>query len=458
MLVASSGFVTDLIAQVGSHQESAKSVVKIMSRFSGGKVESGSGFVWSQADYVVTALHVVAGALSITVYSETLKKEREADIIAVHQESDLALLKLKTNDLALAPLKLSSAPPNLKEEHYIWGYPRDVNSMQGDDIRFSLSLNQQPTLGNIFKSQAHFESVVGKQGYPQYQAKILRVSSSIQPGHSGAPIFDKSGVVVGIGDGGLHQGIARINWAIPAQTYLAGLPASKDPKPAEPSRQANLYSAPLANPVEVKIGAGKKGTAQSRNGGDGQHALYLAWSAPLSDILETAEEGDAKDIQALELPDLSQVMIDVYEDHETGATIAVPQGTTLSFNPEDRMVEARSASGQVRMFVQIVDREGAAAKEKFDLYLAGLQNWRPDPEEQDELFEEGGYSELTKSRVTFDDNGELNGQLLVTLILDENNFLGTAVMADDLEALSPEDWNLFKLMISCVELADFAID
>ncbi len=449
---------SDAASQAASPQESAKSVVKIMSRFANGKVESGSGFVWSQADYVVTALHVVAGAASITVYSEALKKEREADIIAVHKESDLALLKLKTNDLALTPLKAASAPPNLKEEHYIWGYPRDVNSMQGDDIRFSLSLSQQPTLGNIFKSAADFEAVVGKQGYPQYQAKILRVSSSIQPGHSGAPIFDKTGVVVGIGDGGLHQGIARINWAIPAQIYLASLPASKDPKPTEPSKQANLYSAAVQHPVKVEIPPREAGAAQKQNGDEEEESLVLAWSAPLSEILATAEEQDVKDIQELGLPDWSKIMIDVYEDYQTGATIAVPQGTTLFFDPEDRMVEAESEEGRVRMIVYVAAGGGAEAREYFDDYLASLKEWQPDPENQDEHYEEENYSELTKTRVTFDEEGETQSDIYITLILDENDFLGTAVMVEDMQALSPEDLHLYKLMLLCVELADFAIE
>ena len=451
-------FANDAFSQTASPQESAKSVVKITSRFAGGKVEVGTGFVWSQADYVVTALHVVAGAASITVYSEALKKEREADIINVHKESDLALLKLKTNDLALTPLKVASTPPNLEEKHLIWGYPRDVNTMQGDGIDFSLSQSQQPTLGNIFKSEAEFQSVVGKQGYPQYQAKILRVGSTIQPGHSGAPIFNKAGAVVGIGDGGLHQGIARINWAISAQTYVAALPASKDPKPVEPSKQANLYSARVENPVEVKMDAGEKGATQNQNGGEEEVSLVLAWSAPLSEILTTAEEAEVKDIEALELPDWSTIIIDVYEDYQTGATIAVPQGTSLFFDPEDRMVEAESEEGHVRMIVYVAAGGGAEAKKYFDDYVTSLKEWRPDPEQQDDLYEEENYFELTKTRVTFDEEGETQSDIFISLILDETDFLGTAVMVDDMQALSPEDLNLYKLMLLCVELADFAID
>jgi len=457
MALALGIWATNVASQPTSPQESAKSVVKITSRFAGGKLESGTGFVWSQPDYVVTALHVVAGAASITVYSEALKKERGASVVAAHHESDLALLKLESNDLALTPLKVASVSPNSKEEYLIWGYPNDVNTMQGNDIKFAPSL-APPTMGSIFKSEAHFESVVGKQGYPKYQAKILRVGSTIQPGHSGAPIFDKSGAVVGIGDGGLRQGIALINWAIPAQVYLASLPASKDPKPTEPSKQANLYSTPVEKPVEVKMDAGEEGAEQNQNGSEEEHSLVLSWSAPLSEILATAEADEVNSVKELELPDWSKIIIDVYEDYQTGATVAVPQGTTLFFDPEDRMVEAESEEGRVRMIVYVAAGGGAEARDYFDDYLTSLKEWQLDPEEKDDLYEEENYSELTKTRVTFDEEGETQSDIFISLILDESDFLGTAVMVEDMQALSSEDLNLYKLMLLCVQLADFAID
>ena len=350
---------SDLAAQAGSHQESAKSVVKITSRFAGGKVEVGTGFVWSQPDYIVTALHVVAGATSITIYSEALKKEREADVLNVHQESDLALLKLKTNDLPLVPLKLSSAPPNSDDRHYIWGYPRDVNTMQGDGVYFSSSQTQQPTMGSIFKSEAHFESVVGKQGYPKYQAKILRVGDTIQPGHSGAPIFNKSGTVVGVGDGGLHQGIARINWAIPAHVYVTNLPTSKDVKPTEASKQANLYSAHVEQPATVKSAPRKVKAKGGKVRTVKAQSLHLVWTASVAEALALVSAEDLKALQKISAEvkqknagDLQKELLDVYEDYSIGATVAVPHGLKLSYSATDRMFEAWSPSKRVGMFIR----------------------------------------------------------------------------------------------------------
>src|SRR5690606_27943222 len=78
--------------------------------------------------------------------------------------------------------------------------------------------------------------------YPLPNARIYRISSIIQPGHSGAPILTSSGKVIGIADGGLRGGTARINWAMPSEIYLRSLVTSTDNIPGTISIQHNLYS------------------------------------------------------------------------------------------------------------------------------------------------------------------------------------------------------------------------
>ncbi|MEK7728682.1 MAG: serine protease [candidate division KSB1 bacterium] len=367
-----------LFGQTAAQKESAKSVVKITARFAGDKMESGSGFVWSQPDYIVTALHVVAGATGVTVYAETSKKEREAAILSVHQESGLALLKLKTNDLALAPLKVASAP-NPKEAHYIAGYRRDAKTRNGEDLRFSLSFTQQQTLGNFFMNQEHFETVVGKQSYPQYQAQILRVNSLIMPGHSGAPVFDNNGLVVGVGEGGLQQGIARLNWVIPAQTYLAGLLASQNPKPAEPSRQADLNSAYVENAVVVKGARRRVKATNNKVKTLKEPVLHLVWTAAVAQAVISPK--DLHNLQRINAEagkkgaiDLQKELLDVYEDYNSGATIAVPHGLALSYVAQDRMFEIWAKSKRVGTLLRFEkNRTRKAAKQAMKSYEKKLR-------------------------------------------------------------------------------------
>ena len=58
------------------------------------------------------------------------------------------------------------------------------------------------------------------RGSPSVDASLLTVTGPLQPGHSGAPIVDSAGRVVGIGDGGskLHE---QFGWGIPMDSIKA---------------------------------------------------------------------------------------------------------------------------------------------------------------------------------------------------------------------------------------------
>lgn len=455
--------------QISATQQSAKSVVKITCK-TGGGAASATGFVWSKSTYVVTALHAVAGCNKITVYSESQKDETDAVVIAAYKEADLALLRLET-DLQLQPLISTPADPVYSDEYYIWGYPRDVATMQGDDIKFSMSLTRSPTLRSIFKSPAQFEKTVGAQGYPQLNAKILRVSSIIQPGHSGAPIFDKSGRVIGIADGGLREGIARINWAVPAKVYLAGLENSTDAIPGTASIQNTLFRSPAAA-AEIKFTpAGKPATAPGDMPMHTEGTLHLAWSTTLAEIVHNLPDEDAEIYNELIAQareetgrDLGQAMIAVYEDFETGATIAVPDGIELLYDPEDKMLEAWSASDRLEMIVQIYENDtwdqAMNVMKDFEEYLVAGESWQPDPELKDLLENDpqAGYSYASKSRLLRDDAGAVQSRMHTTLIIDQQDFLGTAVIIHDPAALTGDELINMYLMTICVELANFSIE
>jgi hypothetical protein len=53
------------------------------------------------------------------------------------------------------------------------------------------------------------------RGSPAIGSKVLSLSGGVLPGHSGAPILDTEGLVVGIGNGGLKSGTIGIGWGIP---------------------------------------------------------------------------------------------------------------------------------------------------------------------------------------------------------------------------------------------------
>ncbi len=446
----------EIFAQGGSHVASSKSVVSISATGSGG-TSVGSGFVWKKSYYVVTALHVVAGAKQIEVYSETKKAGTGADLVAVIKEADLALLKLK-EDLGLSPLQETAVSPNSTAEFYIWGYPHDVAKMQGDFIRFSLSQSQTPTMKSIFKNASQFKKIVGNQGYPTIRTKILRISTTIQPGHSGAPIFDKSGKVVGIGDGGLRQGIARINWAIPAAVYLPGLENSGDTPPSSTSRQTRLFGKHIEKQVKVPAA--------------GSSVLEKVWSASLEEVLSTADPELAEifaglNQEALEETgrSLESAWVDVYEDSQTGATIAVPKDFPVQYHPDTRLLITKyPGAGNLMMIIQIVMNDtyekGKVALNGYAQALHGLANWVTDPEIPDEEDFDPEESSLLISRFRYvpDENDDAIAEMNLTLVIDQDDFLGAAVVARNMPAFDEDAWYQLYVMHVCSELADFSIE
>ena len=445
-----------LFAQANSHKISARSVLSVTAKSANG-TSRGTGFIWSQSNHAVTALHVVAGARKITVYSEHKKASAGAEVIAVVREADLALLKLQ-KDLGLAPVAASPANANSSDEYFIWGYPRDVATMQGDPIRFSMSLGQNPTLKNIFKSASQFKNILGTQGYPSLEARILRISSTIQPGHSGAPIFDRSGRLVGIGDGGLREGIARINWAIPASVYLPELPGSQEKIPRKASAQSSLFSQKVDEHATVHT--------------QGESVLEKVWTPSLQAVIATADASlldifnDLNEKAIRETgKSLENAMIDVYEDYETGATIAVPKGFAVTYDPDSHLLETRFAGqGRIDMAIQIVINDtweqGVIAMEDFEQNLYGASDWLDDPQLPDTRDEYPEEPSLLVSRFRYTTDADENtvDEMNMTLIVDRNDFLGTAVIARKVDTFDAAAWYQFYLMHFCAELADFAID
>ena len=444
--------------------QAERSVVRIRIN----NVDEGTGFIFNAPNQVVTALHVVAGHKNITVYSEATKNESPAKIDKVHKESDLALL-IMDNDLGITRVE-PNLNPNLAVEHTIWGYPRNVATMQGDPVRFSRSMNKTPTLSNILKVGDKIRTGLKNQGYPSPNVRILRLSSTIQPGHSGAPIFDNSGNIVGIADGGLYGGTARINWAISAD-YLSkliseGIGESHPEFPNAPSIQAALFSSGNSEETtEVSFGEDK--------------SLAKMRSVPLSEVYDLLAPEDKLDFDYLVNytrqvtgKDLLSSRIDIYEDLVTGATISVPADISIIYDDEDGMLEAWSESENVELFIQIMNNEewanGVEAKDFFAEYSEEWEDeygdpisWEPDPENPDEpayqdLEEAFFYQD--RSRISRDTEGLVESVYFASLIIDEADFLGTAVRARGLSNLSEKDLLTYFVMSACVQLADFSID
>jgi len=436
-----------------SDTESARSVVKITTKFPGTdpktgktatKVGNATGWCWNNSRQVVTALHAVAGIpdANITIYTDMETKSSGVKVIKVLKEADLALLEL-TSDLGLIPLTLADVDPNSKNEYYIWGFPHGIFQMAGDDIRFSRSLGTLPTLNSLI-NKTDFKFTLEQQKYPWPKSQILRVSSTIQPGHSGAPIFLGTGQVIGVADGGLREGSARLNWAFPASVYVPKLLNSSDPIPTTVSLQNNLYSSYTIvpdNASQKEQNQISQEEVMENTIGNEDHSITKTWTANYDEIIETMNEEDKNSILGITQQyglNMKDTWFDVYEDFNTGATVTIPASENMVYKDSWFYVDNEYATLQYgAMIFDAGNYDNAVAEvvETFGhllnttVWVESSDLWIADPEDEDEIEEypEDEYASCLMTRYSNDGqnlmlmfNAEVqgSGMLVVYLFCD----------------------------------------
>jgi len=147
----------------------------------------GSGVIVDSNGYIMTNAHVVRGAQHIRVVlpqpsvedSSFLPAGRErivdAKLIGVHEESDLALLKIDETDLPTLSLRIAGRP---HQGQLVVA----IGSPQG--------LENTVTMGVV--------SSVARQPDPDKPMVYIQTDAPINPGNSGGPLIDMDGYVLGI--------------------------------------------------------------------------------------------------------------------------------------------------------------------------------------------------------------------------------------------------------------------
>ncbi len=313
----------------------SRSVVKIECRSTG--TEDGhaaTGFLWGQTNTVVTALHVVAGCNNITVYFEASGAKRRATISRVRKRADLALLEVE-NPPTLPALQSANGAPQVNDEFVVLGYPLNIPSLNSTSLRLRYG-------GKRLKDivPAKVADTIRRNGYPDVEAQIINLEGHLLPGLSGAPILDAAGRVVAVADGGLENGAVAISWGLPVSELQPLVTSTESVHPREGMIVANLFAADLQLSVGETINCGVAKLTKIRtrsfldlaqSSDDPQGLLHL--SASIGFVNATFE-------------------YDIYQHSESGATIVVPAGVTLT--PSGDMCIASLANGQIELKIQII--------------------------------------------------------------------------------------------------------
>lgn len=311
---------------------SSKSVVQIRARGCPDRDRVGTGFLWQQSDQVVTTLHVLAGCQTFSVYYEHERVERDARLHRSHRRADLALLVVE-NAPNLPVLKIDQRIPDLSEDLVVLGYELGSPTMGSKSLRVSFG---SATLGEMVPSKVRQE--IERIGIPSTDLVILRLEGHLLPGMSGAPIIDQSGKVVAVADGGLERGAASVSWGI-RTTDMAVLPQSDDGiELASLGQASSLFSADLQTNVGQSQQCGQLNFTKLR-------------TRRLEEIFDSSDDpaGLQQILSSIPFPIPPQAF-DIYVNSDSGATVVVPEGTTL--NPVGSMCQTQSASGAIQLFVQ----------------------------------------------------------------------------------------------------------
>ncbi|TVQ24924.1 MAG: hypothetical protein EA383_09615 [Spirochaetaceae bacterium] len=139
-----------------------------------------SGILLDREGHVVTGLHVVDGSRGIRV-SDTAGRTFDAEIVAVRESSDLAILRVSLPaDHALRPVQLADSQTlRIGQLAFVIGNPfalgRSLTSGVVSALNRTIHIDEQVVFRNMIQTDA-----------------------AVNPGASGGGLFDSSGRLIGI--------------------------------------------------------------------------------------------------------------------------------------------------------------------------------------------------------------------------------------------------------------------
>jgi S1-C subfamily serine protease len=192
--------------------------------------KQGSCFLLNKQGYLLTNNHVIDGAKTIQIkgIGNDFTTLYAADVIAKDLDLDLAVLKLKNQNIVFEnlPYRISDEIFAQGTKSLSLGYP--MTSAMGEEIKITEGI------------------INAKSGYKgtltQYQ-----FSAAVQPGNSGSPLFNDSGEVIGVINAKLKDA-ENVGYALKS-SYLLTFLKNVDNFQLDKTEAAPLGAMPLSEKV-----------------------------------------------------------------------------------------------------------------------------------------------------------------------------------------------------------------
>jgi hypothetical protein len=313
-----SGPGPDVLARV------APSVLRVVARGCSGDepARAGSGFAWPTSGQVVTDLHVVVGCSSITVGYQQVD-DRPAHITRVLLAADLALLDVDHPPVVTA-LPIAATPPPVGAAVDVFGFALGQPTRDTHPLHLTFANQEAPKLSDVLPDAERAN--IRQIGFPALDTEVLRLDGNLLPGHSGAPLINASGEVVGIGSGGLERGAVGVGWAVRAQ-YLQRLPYSTDAPLSAGTTAATAFATSVPS------------TAAADSVKCGTMTLTLRRTMKLKRIAATADDPQrlarlSNDLVQVKLDQLAEDRFSIWTEPGSGVGVVIPFGLPLEPGPD----------------------------------------------------------------------------------------------------------------------------
>lgn len=362
-------------------EQLARSVVQVQARGCPGPQAAerrvATGFAYGPAGHVVTAAHVVAGCDAVTVYWEKHGGHTQsASVVRVLPRADLALLDV--GETPAGSLQDEPNRPGVDAEVETLGYYLSAPTMSNKRLRVTYGSSR---LADMVPPETRRE--LEQSGAIDVNLDILRLDGHLLPGHSGAPIFDMRGRVVGVGSGGLKSGAASVSWAVPA-SHLPALLASDERQAtgqsiaglfasAAPDAQGQEGQAPAPEEYEFACG----GVQFVYTGIRTFHELTVGHE-DLESVEQLMDEFELTEEQ------VSGFLYHTFQPVDGGAAVAIPDWTSV--HDTGQICRALDDTGRITVdFASMFVQSPAEAQyisiefENAFIFRSGRQ-WAPSPD------------------------------------------------------------------------------
>ncbi len=149
----------------------------------------GSGFIVDSTGIIVTCRHVIAGAYPAVVKLLNGASFQDIRVLGADSANDIAVIKVKGRNLPTVKLSRSD-DVEVGEPVIAVGNPKGLENTVSDGL---------------------LSGVREQEG-----TKSLQISAPISPGSSGGPVFNSSGLVIGVAAATLREG-QNLNFCVPIQ-------------------------------------------------------------------------------------------------------------------------------------------------------------------------------------------------------------------------------------------------